>query len=595
MPTTRASAAHHSGSEVAEKPDLATKVSPAPEISSAEFSSHEVLPPGDKTPLKATSLIKATKSTGINRALRARQTLRFIRSEHLQKTDEAYNVIQTADPGFYSLRALAESEVGNENEEDWPTSWVGIKGAFQGWTKTHLKKWLTVGLPAHLAQKAGELQSANKEAKKTENKARDELPGATSTKASEIPNTTSKEQELPKANEQSAGEAHASQGTRSEKPSINNEASDKSVRAASETTTMDRPFNSGGTSLGIQSSIKQNHVEKGSGGSTQAGKKKDMPDLVDVSVPGSSTEDHPPRAPGPHPPAAAPAPLEPSIQDEMPRFGEIYTPGSQSPSLPIRFKTNSVSMPHFPDLNTGRSSSAGSLHADNMPTPSQHGHVTSSVQGSLPMRRAPPHERTSLSATRVSVQTDGTANRYDDGVRSGPNFERGGGLFLTSLAKTGHCTEKKAEGTLFLEKTANLVTEKQSLEEQLTHSRTRNADKELMDWGTRTTRDSIFSGFGICSNTTGPNESSAGPSEPGMTVNMGELGSTAHQGNNASNVIGNLTKVNLQRHEASSRQTGAEGEGGEDMMEEDPPAEWYEWYKNYHDEQRKNRKEANKD
>ncbi|RSL89522.1 hypothetical protein CEP52_014879 [Fusarium oligoseptatum] len=224
MPTTRASAAHHSGSEVAEKPDLATKSVPSP---GNKF--RRVLKP--RTPLKATSLIKATKSTGINRALRARQTLRFIRSEHLQKTDEAYNVIQTADPGFYSLRALAESEVGNENEEDWPTSWVGIKGAFQGWTKTHLKKWLTVDLPAHLAQKAGELQSANKEAKKTENKAGDQLPRATSTKASEIPNTTSKEQELPKANEQSAGEAHASQGTRSENPSINNEASDKKCQS----------------------------------------------------------------------------------------------------------------------------------------------------------------------------------------------------------------------------------------------------------------------------------------------------------------------------------------------------------------------------
>ncbi|RSL44436.1 hypothetical protein CEP54_014691 [Fusarium duplospermum] len=513
MPTTRASAANHSGA-----------------------------------PLRATSLTKATKSIGVSRALRARQALRFIRSEHLQKTDKAYNVIQEADPGFYSLQALAESEVGNDNEEDWPPSWVDTKGTFQGWTNISLKKWLTVDLPAHLAQKAKELQSADKEAKKTGSKATDELPGDTSTKASERPSTTSREQELAKTNEQSPEEVHASQGIRSQHPPINIETSDKSAGAASETTTMARTPNTGTSSLKIQSSIEQKYVEKGSGGSIQVDKKKHVPDLVDVSVPDPSTGHHPPRAPGPHSPAAVPTPLEPSIRNDMPRFGQESTPGSQSTWLPVRFNTN-LSSSDFPDLNTERDSSADSPHAEQMPTPSRDSHVPSSVQGSFSIPRGP-LEPTSPPTIRVPVYTN---------------------------------------------ETTNSVTEKPSSGKQLTYPSTFHGDKELKAWGTRTARDGIVSGFGIWPSTTSLNETSAGPSKRGMAVDMDELGSAAHQGDNAYNVIGELTTINLQRHETSSLQNGTqveEGEG-EGMAEEDPPAEWYEWYKKHHAEERKKREEAN--
>ncbi|KAL2669943.1 hypothetical protein Neosp_015109 [[Neocosmospora] mangrovei] len=522
MPTTRASAANHSGDEVAEKPDLASKASPAKEISSAEFSNREVLPPGDKTPLRATSVTKAIKSTGINRALRARQALRFIRSEHIQKTDEAHNVIQTADPGFYSLQALAGSQVGNDNEEDWPSSWVHNKGTFQSWTKNHLKKWLTVDLPPHLAQKARELRSADKNAKKMESKARDELAGETSTKPSEIPSTTSKEQELAMTNKQSP-------------PPTTTETSDISVGAASKITTMARTPNAGTSSLGAYPFIEQEHVEKGPGGSIRVDKKKDVPDFVDVSITSSSTSDHPLEAPVPPPPAAAPAHLESSTQDDMPRFGQVPTPGSQSTLLPIRVNTN-VSISNFPDLNTARDSSAGSLHAEKMPTSYQQGHVPFAIQGSLSMPGGP-LKPTSPPTIRVPVETDDTPSHYDGRFCSGPSFKTVGSLSPKIPAKTDQWTEKKTEETLL--------------------------------------------------------ETSARPFEPGMAADIGEFGSADHQGGNAYNVIGELTKVNLERHEDFSLQNGSQIEEGEGVKGEDPPAEWYEWYKKYHAEQREKLDEVN--
>lgn len=430
--------------------------------------------------------------------------------------EEAHNVIRTADPGFYSLQALAGSEVGNDNEEDWPSYWVHRKGAFQGWTKNNLEKWLTVDLPPHLAQKARELQSADKNATKMERKARDESAGETSTKPSEIPSTTSKEQELAMMSEQSP-------------PPITTETSDTSVGAASKTTTMARTPNAGTSSLGVQPSIEQEQVEKGPGGSIQVDKKKDVPDLVDVSITSSSTGDHPLRAPGPHPPAAAPTHLEPSIQDEMPRLGQVPTPGSQSTWLPVRVSTN-VSISDFPDLNTARDSSAGSLHAEKMPTSYQHGHVPFAVQGSLSMPRGT-LKPTSPPTIRVPVQTEDTPNHYDGGSRGGPGFKAVGNLSPTIPAKTDQWTEKKTEEKLLL-------------------------------------------------------ETSAG-------VDMGELGSADHQGDNAYNLIGELTKANLERYEDSLLQNGAQIEEGEGVKGEDPPAEWYEWYKKYHAEQRKKLDEAN--
>lgn len=97
-------------------------------------------------------------------ALRARQTLRFIQSEHVSKTDESYTTIHDIDPGFYRLRALANSTPESPDEEKWLSDWETRKGAFQTWTKVNLKKWVRTELSAALQREAKTLKKQDEDA-----------------------------------------------------------------------------------------------------------------------------------------------------------------------------------------------------------------------------------------------------------------------------------------------------------------------------------------------------------------------------------------------------------------------------------------------
>jgi len=513
----------------------------------------------------------------------------------VQAADEACNVIQTADPGFYRLQALAESEAGQDDEEDWPSSWVGNKGAFQGWTKTHLKKWLTVDLPPHLAQKAKELRNDDKEAKqagnKAENKTRDDMPGASSTMTSDPPITSSNELGLAKTNDEAVEEGNTPQVIPSDKPLINIETSDKGAGAAPETNTGKIP-NTETSSPRVQLSMGlalESPGGKSPDGSAQAGNQKDVRSLVDVSSPDTSTGNQPPRAPSPDRQSTSLTSLGLPTQGGISQLKEISTTGPQSPSMPIHSSTDNDSTSGFLDRNAERGSSTRSIHADKMPTPSRHSPAPSSVQGSFFMPKKVP-EPPSLSTTSALVQADDTSSRYDGGFSSGPSFNKGRGLFASNLTNTVPRIENKAEETFLGDKTTNPILERPSSGQQLTSSGTLAANKELKDWGTRTPGDRIVAGHGIRLAGTLTTKTSAGPSEPGMTAGLGRFDSAAHQGGKGWNVIGELTRANLQRHEDFSQEGSAQGKEDANMIEEDPPVEWYEWYRKYHAEQKKGRK-----
>ncbi|KAM0215205.1 hypothetical protein ACHAQD_008397 [Fusarium lateritium] len=88
-------------------------------------------------------------STGlIDRSLCARQVLFFLASPHIIPTDEAYTIITDIDPGFWRLRALAKDSTEYANEAMWVEMWETYKGAFRGWVKANLRKWLTSDLSA---------------------------------------------------------------------------------------------------------------------------------------------------------------------------------------------------------------------------------------------------------------------------------------------------------------------------------------------------------------------------------------------------------------------------------------------------------------
>jgi hypothetical protein len=102
-------------------------------------------------PLKASSGL-------IDRSLRARQVLRFLTSPHIIQTDEAYTIITDIDPGLWRLRALAQNSSEDANETKWVETWETSKGAFRGWVKANLRKWVTSDFSAALIDTARELK-----------------------------------------------------------------------------------------------------------------------------------------------------------------------------------------------------------------------------------------------------------------------------------------------------------------------------------------------------------------------------------------------------------------------------------------------------
>jgi hypothetical protein len=102
-------------------------------------------------PLKASSGL-------IDRSLRARQVLRFLISPHIIQTDEAYTIITDIDPGLWRLRALAQNSSEDANETKWVETWETSKGAFRGWVKANLRKWVTSDFSAALIDTARELK-----------------------------------------------------------------------------------------------------------------------------------------------------------------------------------------------------------------------------------------------------------------------------------------------------------------------------------------------------------------------------------------------------------------------------------------------------
>ncbi|RSL44686.1 hypothetical protein CEP54_014590 [Fusarium duplospermum] len=99
----------------------------------------------------------------MDHGLRARQALRFFQSEHVSKTDQSYTAIHDIDPGFYRLRALANSTSEAPDELKWVSTWVTRKGEFQRWTKMNLKKWVGDLSPA-LQRQANILKKQDKDA-----------------------------------------------------------------------------------------------------------------------------------------------------------------------------------------------------------------------------------------------------------------------------------------------------------------------------------------------------------------------------------------------------------------------------------------------
>ncbi|RMJ03561.1 hypothetical protein CDV36_014914 [Fusarium kuroshium] len=100
----------------------------------------------------------------MDHGLRARQALRFIQSDHVSKTDESYKTIHNIDPGFYRLRALANSTSEAPDEQKWDIGWETQKGRFQGWTKVHLKKWFGNDMSPALQSQAKMLKKQDEDA-----------------------------------------------------------------------------------------------------------------------------------------------------------------------------------------------------------------------------------------------------------------------------------------------------------------------------------------------------------------------------------------------------------------------------------------------
>lgn len=80
--------------------------------------------------------------------------LRFLTSPHITETDEAYTIITDIDPGFWRLRALSQNSTEDADETKWVETWETSKGAFRGWVKANLRKWLTSDFSAALVERA---------------------------------------------------------------------------------------------------------------------------------------------------------------------------------------------------------------------------------------------------------------------------------------------------------------------------------------------------------------------------------------------------------------------------------------------------------
>lgn len=380
------------------------------------------------------------------------------------------------------------------------------------------------------------------------------------------------------------GEGRTPQGIPSDKPLINIETSDKDGGATPETNTARMP-NTRISSPGAQLSTGlplESPAGKSSDECGQAGNQKDVRSLADASSPYFSTDNQPPRGPSLDRQSTSLTSQGLPMRGGMPQLGTMSTTGPHTPSMPISSSTDDDSTPGFLNRNAAKGSSTGGPDANKLPMPSRQSPTSSNVQGSLSMPKKVP-EPPSLSTTRAPVQVDDTSSRYDGGFRRGPSFKMDQGLLGSNPTNTVPWAKNETEETILGDKTTNPIPERPSSEQQLTCSGTVAANKELKDWGTRTPGDRIrLAGT----------ETSAGRLETRMTADQGRLNSTPHQGGRASNVIGELTRANLQRHEASSQEDNGRGEEDENILEDEPPIGWYEWYKKYHAEQRKERKEG---
>ncbi|RTE68857.1 hypothetical protein BHE90_016766 [Fusarium euwallaceae] len=106
-------------------PDGSVASSKGPALKSTDSSPFDVVPPGETRPLRSAAPSTSLHPRGsyIDRSLRARQVLRFLHSEHRKNADASYQAISSVDPGFYRLKALANSSTEQDNEEEWPASW----------------------------------------------------------------------------------------------------------------------------------------------------------------------------------------------------------------------------------------------------------------------------------------------------------------------------------------------------------------------------------------------------------------------------------------------------------------------------------------
>nr|XP_036575093.1 uncharacterized protein CTRU02_14912 [Colletotrichum truncatum]KAF6781614.1 hypothetical protein CTRU02_14912 [Colletotrichum truncatum] len=132
-----------------------TSTSPKPSSSSIAFSGQVFVQAGESSISDLAArhkqgfdrLRRSMATSAVDRGLRARQVLRFLRSsdDSLETHRfEANAELERIDPGLKAITHLASTTDEKEDEEVWMTSWVKNKGALAGYIKNHMSKWLVL-------------------------------------------------------------------------------------------------------------------------------------------------------------------------------------------------------------------------------------------------------------------------------------------------------------------------------------------------------------------------------------------------------------------------------------------------------------------